>query len=293
MDPDVDEESVNCRTRDGALLELRVYRLAPMSPAFDEQEGNPPPLIVLFHGGHHVLGHPGMLSSTASSLAKRFNAVVVSAGYRLAPEHPFPTGVNDAWDILSWCATNASKVLYADPSAGFIVGGVSSGGSMSVVLAHMSRDQNMQPPLTGVYLAAASIRAPGNDASQLPQQYSERFLSRSQDECVKSPILPAEMGQLMEDLYQPDKNSELYAPLVWPTGHKDLPRTYVQVCGIDTSRDENLIFADMLKNEGVSTRVDLYSGLPHAFWGVLSSLPQAEKWATDTLDGFQWLLQRS
>ena len=292
-DPDVDEESVNVRTRDGALLELRVYRIAQMSPTYDEQEGNPSPLIVLFHGGHHVLGHAGMLSTIASSLSKRFNAVVVSASYRLAPEHPFPTGVNDAWDVLSYCAANAKKVLYADPTAGFIVGGVSSGGSMSISIAHMARDQNMQPPLTGLYLASASARAPNNDGSQLPEQYKDRFLSRSQEKCVNDPVLPANMVNFMDNLYQADKTSELYAPLMWPTGHKGLPPTYTQICGIDTSRDENLILADMLKKEDVSTRVDLYSGLPHAFWGVLPSMPQAKKWSEDTLEGFQWLLQKT
>ena len=164
---------------------------------------------------------------------------------------------------------------------------------MSVSIAHMARDQNLQPPITGLYLAAASVRAPNNEPSQLPEQYKDRFLSRTQDECVNDPVLPFHMVDFMDKLYQPDRSSELYAPLLWPTGHKGLPSTYTQICGVDTSRDENLIFADMLKKEDVPTRVDLYAGLPHAFWGVLSSLPQAEKWSADTLEGFQWLLKKS
>ena len=292
-DIDVDEESLDCPTSDGRTLELRVHRLSPFSPPNAQPDS---PLIVLFHGGHHVLGFPGILSPLAGSLAKKFNAVVVSASYALAPEHPFPAGVNDAWDVLQWCAKHANDTIYADPSKGFIVGGVSSGGSLSVILAHKACDEGLQPPLTGLYLACASIRAPGNDASRLPKEYQERFLSRTQDECVKSPVLPAPMVDFMDKLYKADRTSELYAPLLWSTGHANLPRTYTQVCGIDTSRDESLIFEDMIKKEGVPTKVDMYAGLPHAFWltvlGVLPSMTQVENWKKDTLSGFEWLLQK-
>lgn len=286
-DPEVIEESIDCPTRDGHFMELRVHRAATFSPADAKPDS---PLVVLFHGGHHVLGFPGTLSGIAGSIAKRFNAVVVSAGYRLAPEHPFPTGIEDAWDVVEWCGKNAISTLYAEPSNGFVVGGVSSGGSMSVVLAHMARDKGLQPPITGIYLASASIRAPNNDPSSLPSEYQEKFLSRTQRECIESPVLPEDMAKFMDGLYAPDRSSPLYAPLTWPSGHAKLPRTYLQVCGVDTSRDENLIFEDMLKKENVPTRIELYPGLPHTFWTLFPNLPQSARWKEDTLKGFQWLL---
>lgn len=286
-DPEIIEESVDCPTRDGAFMELRVHRAATFSPVDAKPDS---PLIVLFHGGHHVLGFPGTLSGIAGSVAKRFNAVVVSAGYRLAPEHPFPKGIEDAWDVVEWCGKHAVSTLYAEPSKGYIIGGVSSGGSMSVVLAHMARDKGLQPPITGVYLASAGIRAPNNAASSLPSEYQDKFLSRDQPECLNSPVLPVDMAQFMDSLYAADQKSPLYAPLTWPSGHAKLPRTYMQVCGVDTSRDENLIFEDMLKKENVPTRIELYEGLPHTFWTLFPNLPQAARWKEDTLKGFQWLL---
>lgn len=286
-DPDIIEESIDCPTRDGHYLELRVHRASTFSP----QDAKPDsPLIVLFHGGHHVLGFPGTLSGIAGSIAKRFNAVVVSAGYRLAPEHPFPQGIEDAWDVVEWCGKNAVSTLYAEPSKGFIVGGVSSGGSMSVVLAHMARDKNLSPPITGLYLASAGVRAPNNDPAALPKEYQDKFLSRTQQECIDSPVLPAPMAAFMDNLYAADRSSPLYGPLTWPSGHAKLPRTYLQVCGIDTSRDENLIFEDMLKKEGVPTRLEFYPGLPHTFWTLFPGLRQAGRWREDTLRGFQWLV---
>jgi len=161
---------------------------------------------------------------------------------------------------------------------------------MSVVLAHMARDKNMQPPITGLYLACASIRAPKDDPSSLPKEYQEKYFSRTQEECVDSPIMPASMAKFMDRLYKPDPSSELFAPLTWPSGHAKLPRTYFQVCGVDTARDENLIFQDMLQKEHVPTRMELYAGLPHTFWTVMPDLPQAARWKEDTLKGFQWLL---
>ena len=287
-DPDVIEESVDCPTRDGHFLELRVHRAATFSPVDAKPDS---PLVVLFHGGHHALGFPGTLSGIAGSVAKRFNAVVVSAGYRLAPEHPFPKGLEDAWDVVEGCGKNAVGTLYAEPSKGFVVGGVSSGGSMSVVLAHMARDKSLSPPITGVYLASASIRAPDNSPAALPTEYQSKFLSRTQPECLASPVMPQPMADFMDALYAADPLSPLYAPLAWPAGHADLPRTYLQVCGVDPSRDENLIFEDMLKREGVPTRLELYEGLPHTFWVLFPGLAQAGRWKEDTLRGFQWLLQ--
>lgn len=288
-DVDVDEESLDVRTRNDTSLELRVFRPDLASPSAAQDDGVGLPLILLFHGGHYVLGSPANLGLTCTTLAKAHNAVVVASQYSLAPEHTFPVSIEDAWDVLSWCAANAKSKLYADPSQAFIIGGVSSGGSMSVVLAHMARDQNLQPPLTGLYLAAASIRAPNDDPTTLPQKYRDRFLSRTQKECVESAVLPSRMSSLMESLHRPDKTSELYAPLIWPTGHANLPPTYFQICGIDTCRDEDFIFADMLRSEGVPTRIDVYEGLPHAFWGVLKKLPRSKAWRQDTVDGFDWL----
>ena len=60
---------------------------------------------------------------------------------------------------------------------------------------------------------------------------------------------------------------------------------------MDTARDELLIYDDMLKSEGVETKVDVYVGLPHTFWSLRKELPQAQKWEEDTLEGFAWLLK--
>lgn len=290
-DPDVEEETVHAPARDGFPLLLKVFRGASSSTTTDgEKPGSP--LIVLYYGGGFVVGSPGLFGSFARQLVKRFHAVVVAPTYRLAPEHPFPTGFNDGWDAFSWIAENASGPLCADPSKGFLIGGVSSGANISNVVAHLARDNGLQPPITGLWLSCAGIRLAPKDADKLPEKYRERYLSRAQDSCLNSGVTTSDMAKLIKESLKPDPDSHLYSPMIWPTeaGHKDLPKTYSQVCGMEPSRDETLIFDDMLKNEGVPTRLDLYVGLPHAFFYSFRDLPQTKDWEKDTMDGFAWLL---
>lgn len=232
-----------------------------------------------------------MVAEIARWLVKKFNAVVAAPAYRLAPEHVFPTAINDAWDTFSWIANNATKSLQSDPSKGFIVGGVSAGATISIVLAHLARDSDLEPKLTGVYSACGSVRP--RDINDLDLKYRERSLSRDQKECIHNPVLSKEMSDFMRDCYQADVKSMLFAPLMWPEGegHKGFPKLYQQVCGRDPARDEAYIFEDILKELGGETKTDLYVGLPHCFWIGLRYLPEGKRWERDTVDGFAWLLR--
>jgi acetyl esterase/lipase len=287
-DPEVDEEILEAPAQDGTLLPVKVFR-----PVATDKDATGLPLIVLYFAGGFIMGSPTTLTPLARLLVKQFNAVVVAPTHRLAPEHPFPTSVNDSWDTFSWIAANARSAFRADPSKGFIVGGVSSGSNISVVISHLARDTGLLPPITGVFLCCGGVRLAPKDADKLPEKYRERNLSRTQDSCVNSVITSSGLSKVGKEALKPDYNSKLYAPLIWPTeaGHKGLPKTYSQVCGMEGSRDEELIYDDMMKNEGIPTRLDLYPGLPHVFWHSFKDLPESKGWEKDTLDGFAWLLE--
>ena len=222
--------------------------------------------------------------------------MVVCPTYRLAPEHPFPTGIDDGYDALSWIAANATTSLRAEPSKGFIVGGISSGGNISNAIVHLARDNRLQPPVTGVWLCCAGARLATDDETKLPTKYRERLLSRTQDMSANGAGTDLGMAKMTQGCLKPDLNSRLFAPLIWTDddgfGHSGFPKTYSQICGLDPPRDESLIFDDMLKNQGVPTRVDLYAGLPHIFFHNFKDLPQSKKWMGDTVEGFKWLLER-
>ena len=184
---DVDEETLYAPTLDGYSLPLTVFRTAPGPTAIDDSRA---PLIVLYFGGGFGLGSPVTMAATARSLVKRLDAVVVAPTYRLAREHPFPTGVLDGWYTLEWIANNATTTLRADPSQGFIVGWISTGGNITNVITHLARARQLQPPITGNWLSCPGVRLRTNDRDKLPQKYGDRNLSRTQQECIDSPILP-------------------------------------------------------------------------------------------------------
>ncbi|MBA7492092.1 hypothetical protein ES702_02641 [subsurface metagenome] len=290
-DPAVDEETLHAPARDGYALALRVFRPAK---TFVKARTISSPLIVLFHGGGFVLGAPVMMAPLARELVKRFSAVVVAASYRLAPEFPFPCSIHDGWDVVRWVAENASTTLGVDSKGeGFVIGGISAGGHVSNVIAHLARDGGSEMGITGVWMSCPSVRIARKDEARFNKgEYEGRNLSRTQKECVDSPTVPAWMAKVMSESFAADEDSELYAPMFWPgEGHKGMPRTYAQVCGMDTGRDELMIYLDMLKGEGVPTRLTLWPGLPHVFWHSYRDLPQSKGWLQCTLDGFEWLLK--
>ena len=84
--------------RDGAEIPVRIY-----SPAEKGEQGSP--LIVNYHGGGFMLGDLETGVEFCRKMVTTFNAVVVAVAYRLAPEFPFPTPVNDSWDTLKWASS--------------------------------------------------------------------------------------------------------------------------------------------------------------------------------------------
>ncbi|KIM94126.1 hypothetical protein OIDMADRAFT_60960 [Oidiodendron maius Zn] len=110
-------------------------------------------MVVNFHGGGWILGGVESTFFDLRPLVTEFKAVVVDVSYRLSPEHPFPTPVNDCWDALQWAAKNAA-IWNADPEVGFIVAGNSAGANLAAVVTVLARDNQLSPPLTGCCLTA-------------------------------------------------------------------------------------------------------------------------------------------
>jgi acetyl esterase len=111
-------------------VRVRIYR---------PDAGNPLPALVYFHGGGWVVGSIESHDPVCRALAARAPAAVVSVDYRLAPEHSFPTGLEDAWTATEWVAAHLDE-LGADRVA---VAGDSSGGNLAAVVALRARDRGL------------------------------------------------------------------------------------------------------------------------------------------------------
>jgi acetyl esterase len=113
------------------IVDARLYR-----PAGNE---GPPPLILYFHGGGHVIGSIETHDDTARNYAAGTGAAVISVAYRMAPEHRFPTAADDAYGSLLWVYENAGE-LGIDRTR-IAVSGDSAGANLATVVALMARDR--------------------------------------------------------------------------------------------------------------------------------------------------------
>ncbi|CAI7594466.1 unnamed protein product [Penicillium bialowiezense] len=269
-------ESVkNITMRDGYESELRIVK--PPNPQAKS------PLVVLIYGGGFFTGLNVQLLPWAKATSALYNATVVLPSYRLAPEHKFPTSHNDIWDTLKWVAANASS-LGADLSEGFVIGGSSAGASLAGVTAHRALRENLSPPLTGVL---ANI-PPLLDEDIVPEKYKHLYLSREQN--ANGAVCNAKDLRVWMGWWEPDFHSVDYSPVNSDVPLAGLPPHYIQVDGMDTLRDDGLIYEKLLRDEGVATRLVVYPGMPHGHWGLWPNHSLSKVAHIDTIYGIGWLL---
>jgi acetyl esterase/lipase len=225
------------------------------------------------------------MTRPARDFALEFNAVVVSATYRLAPEHKFPTPMQDAWDTLVWLSQRALD-FGADPTVGFVVGGVSAGGTMAAVLTQLAKDRVLNPPLTGSWVSIPLLLV----KEIVPLRYTDEWTSMEANKDNES--LNRDTIRNIIRTLAPDVRSPLFSPFNSQTPHVGLPATYVQVGGLDVLRDDGLILAKALRENGVPTRCDLFDDLGHAAWTIYTTAYSRVRLGPKTMEGMRWLLSR-
>ncbi|CAK7204029.1 hypothetical protein SEUCBS139899_006780 [Sporothrix eucalyptigena] len=253
-------------------LKLRTYR-----PDGDTEKL---PAMLYFHGGGFALGDLDGEDRTCRALCVGSQLVVVGVDYRLAPEHPYPAALDDSWEALEWVVQYAAE-LKVD-TAKLLVGGTSAGANIAIVLAQ-------QAPSRGVALHGQLLRIP------VVCQSKEELLIRglhSMDEMHDSPILSrGAMEQFLKWYNPPSITDPGVSPLLASASVlASVPRAFFQLCGRDPLRDEGLAYADALEAASVPIRVNVYSGVPHAFW-IFPEISKTQVAAKDLISGVKWLLE--
>ncbi|KAF2019837.1 hypothetical protein BU24DRAFT_419450 [Aaosphaeria arxii CBS 175.79] len=269
-------------TRDGATIRVKVYQPVPSAVEIPKAGS---PVVVMFHEGGWCVGDLSDEDLNCRLFARELGCVCVNVEYRLAPEHPFPTGLNDCWDALEW-TISASASLAASPTQGLIVGGSSAGGNIAAALALLSRDRNLQPPITGQYLSVPALITGKNVPAHLKTRFTSIYSSSN------DPILKPESMDYVLPIWQPDLESPLAVPHCHPDGHKGVAKAFFQVCGLDPLRDDAVLYDIKLREAGVLTRFELYAGLGHMFWSNWPEMKEAKAFVEDTVKGVRWLLEK-
>ncbi|MFG6466957.1 alpha/beta hydrolase [Roseateles sp. BYS87W] len=216
------------------------------------------PVLLYLHGGGFTIGDLETHDSLCRQLALRSGAAVVALDYRLAPEHPFPAAVDDAWAALDWLHAQAHTLgLDGDRLA---VGGDSAGGTLAATTAFHARDRQLP-------LALQLLITPGTASA--PHSASHRFFANGF-------LLDAASIAWFFDHYLPvgQRHDWRFAPLE-AADHSQLAPACVVLAECDPLVDEGIAYADTLRAAGVEVELELYRGVTHDFIKMGRQIPEA------------------
>jgi acetyl esterase/lipase len=210
------------------------------------------PGLLQIHGGGFVIGDLEMDHGTCLALSRNLGIVVVSVGYRLAPETPYPGGLEDCYAALLWTSENAAE-LQIDPQR-LGISGQSAGACLSTATAMMSRDRG------GPALCLQYLGIPGVD---------DRLETPSMQKFVDTPLWNRPNAELSWDFYLGDayrrgaENVPAYAAPARADNLANLPPTYISTMEFDPLRDEGVLYALRLMQAGVSVELHSFPGTFH------------------------------
>lgn len=249
------ELRVQNRSIDGPAgpINIRIY--------WPPTDHGTPPVLLFFHGGGFVVGDLDTHDGTCRQHAVGASAVVVSVEYRLAPEHPYPAAVDDAWAATQWVAEHGSEIgADADRLA---VAGDSAGGTISAVIAQRARDYGGPPILFQLLWYPSTMW----DRS-LPS-FTENPDAAVLDRAAIAAFSRWYAGEV--DLSDPP-------PGMAPGRAENLaglPAAYIAVAGHDPLRDDGIRYGELLAAAGVPVEVDNAETLVHGYVGYAGVVPAA------------------
>lgn len=230
----------------------------------------PFPIFVYYHGGGWVLGSLDLADNFARSLCHYGNLSVISVDYRLAPEHPFPAGLEDAYAAYRWAANPANAQELRGNVNQLIVGGDSAGGNLAAAVCLKAREEQ------GPAIAQQVLMYP---ATNLKELETESFQLNAND-----PILPTANMYWFIEQYLIDE-SQRDDPLVSPAlaeNHKELPPATIIVAEYDPLCDDGEEYANLLSEAGVEVTLIRAKGLNHGFISLRELIMRAD-WYTQQL----------
>ena len=243
------DDRTTTATAENPAVPVRVYR-----PTAD-----PPPAgfaaLLYIHGGGFVMGSVDTEHAGAAQLARELGIVVVSVEYGLAPEHPFPAGIEDCYQALCWLHEQTDELGVDRGRVG--VFGQSAGGGLAAGLALLARDRG------GPALCLQFLGIPELD---------DRLDTPSMRAFVDTPLWNRPNAELSWQYYLGESTGDVspYAAPARATDLRGLPPAYVSTMEFDPLRDEGIIYALRMLEAGVSVELHQFPGTFHGS-GVIAT----------------------
>ncbi|MDB6061034.1 MAG: esterase [Verrucomicrobiaceae bacterium] len=227
-----------------APLRVRLYT--------PKQRAAAVPGLLCIHSGGFVIGSLDTEHASLVALCEVLGVVIASVDYRLAPEHPYPAGLEDCYSALTWFSKSAESLGVDNNRIG--VYGLSAGGGLSAALALLTRDRS-GPKLCFQYLGVPEL--------------DDRLQTTSMRNFIDTPLWSRVHAELSWKYYLGDKTQPgaadvpIYAAPARATDLRGLPPTYIVAAEFDPLRDENIIYALNLLEAGVPTELHVFAGTFH------------------------------
>ncbi|MGW6521366.1 alpha/beta hydrolase [Streptomyces sp. NPDC054962] len=225
------------------------------------------PAVLFFHGGGYIFGHIDLFDGPVSRYVSASGVPMLSVEYRRAPEHPFPTPLEDAYAALCWLHEHADEL--GVERGRIAVMGDSAGGGLAAALSILTRERG------GPAIARQILLMPMlDDRTTTPDPHIEPYLLWSYEDSRTA--WPALLGDAAG---RPDVPATAApARLQDATG---LPPAYTEVGQLDAFRDEDLAYATKLSRAGVPVEFHLHPGVPHEFDSIAFTTDVARRAIAD------------
>ena len=215
--------------------------------------------LLYIHGGGFVSGSGGRYLPLAAHISAAAKCAVLLPDYRLAPEHPFPAGLNDCVDAHQWMVANGPSG--PAPAQATFVAGDSAGGSLTLTTLLALRDRKLPLPAGGIPLS------PTTDFT----------LASESLKTVIDPIISAKTMPVFRDHYlgKTDPKSPLASPVFGD--YRGLPPLLIQVGEHEMLRDDSVRVAKKARADGISVKLEVWPGMFHVFQSHEPLLPEGRE----------------
>jgi acetyl esterase len=232
---------------------VRIYRPTPAATH---------PVLVYFHGGAFFLGSLNTHDHIARELTNASGCIVVSVGYRLAPEHAFPAGLDDCYAVVRWIAEHGQSIGWNGRT--LAVAGDSSGANYAAAVAGMALDDGLTA------ITHQVLFYPSLDLDFDPSRYpslTENAVGYGLETAALKPF----------NAFYLNSGADPADPRVSPikrTSLTGLPPALIVTAEFDPLRGEGELYGQHLTNAGVPCTVRRYDGAGHGFIQYFASLPE-------------------
>jgi acetyl esterase/lipase len=258
------EPGVRVTRRHVGVGDVSALVLAPAA------QSAPAPAVLWLHAGGMCAGTAHLEVQPTSRLVDQLGAVAVMPDYRLAPEHPFPAGLDDCMATLKWMIEHACELgIDGDRIA---VGGASAGGGLAAAVAQRAFDEEIR------LRAQALVYPMLDDRTALRDDFA------GQGELTWRPVSnswawTAYLGRRPRMSDAPE-----YSAPVRRTDVAGLPPAWIGVGDLDTFHDEDVAYAESLEAAGVSCELVIVPGMYHVADGIAQNAPSMRRFHASMVD---------